>query len=209
MANTAPAVSVADYERAAGIIRSGGIVAFPTETFYGLAADPFNSEALARLFSLKKRTSGKAILVLIEKPDSLSLLTLGIPEIYRKLMETFWPGPLTLVFEGQGQLPELLTDTRGTIGVRWSSHPVACRLAGLTGGVITGTSANLSGLPAAVTASQVGEMFPDGVDFIIDGGTVPGGKGSSIVGRDIQTGSLNCIREGSIPFAEISAKASE
>jgi len=206
MGFTAPAVPAVDYEKAAGIIRSGGVVAFPTETFYGLAVDPFNGNALDRLFSLKERSSSKAILVLIESPDRLSLLTGEIPETYKRLMEKFWPGPLTLVFEGLATLPGLLTDARGTVGIRWSSHSVACLLAGISGGVITGTSANLSGRPAAVTASHVEEMFPDGVDFIIDGGRVPGGKGSSIVGRDNQTGSLCLIRDGSIPFREISAE---
>ncbi len=208
MGFTDPAVPVADYEKAAGIIRSGGVVAFPTETFYGLAADPFNRKSLVRLFSLKERTPGKAILVLIDNPDHLSLLTDKIPETYHRLMERFWPGPLTLVFDGIGKLPGLLTDARRTVGIRWSSHPVACRLAGISGGVITGTSANLSGQPAAVTANQVEEMFPEGVDFIIDGGPVPGGKGSSIVGLDNLTGSLCLIRDGSIPFRKISAEIS-
>lgn len=202
--NPAPAVSAGEFERAARVVRSGGIVAFPTETFYGLAVDPFNGKALERLFALKNRATDQAILVLLEKPECLSLLTGAIPEIYRKLLDRFWPGPLTLVFEGQGQLPALLTDVRGTIGARWSSHPVACRLAGLVGGVITGTSANLSGQPAAITVEQVKEMFPVGIDLVIDGGAVPGGKGSTIVGRD-QAGSLKMIRDGSIPFAEISA----
>jgi L-threonylcarbamoyladenylate synthase len=206
MGNVAPEVSTADYLKAVGIIKSGGVVAFPTETSYGLAVDPFNEAALKKLFSLKGRASDKAILVLIENPDSLSSFTGVIPEIYRKLMDGFWPGPLTLVFEGQSKLPGLLTDVRGTVGIRWSSHPVACRLAGLSGGVITGTSANLSGLPAAVTADQVAEIFPEGVDFIIDGGPVPGGKGSTIVGRDIQADTLCLIRDGSIPFMDITAE---
>lgn len=200
------AVSDAELVRAAAVISSGGVVAFPTETFYGLAADPFNDEALERLFRLKKRSSAKPVLVLIDKSESLGRLVQDTPPLYSKLIAEFWPGPLTLVFAGLPQLPTLLTDTQGTVGVRHSSHPLASRLAKAAGGVITGTSANPSGLPAAVTATQVQEMFPVGIDYIIDGGQVPGGEGSTIVG--IQGDDLKLIRAGGVEYADIIATAS-
>lgn len=201
--------SVSDEElfEAAGIIRKGGIVAFPTETSYGLAVDPCNNKALEKLFSLKMRDRGNPVLVLIAKVDVLPLLVKEVPDLYRKIIAEFWPGPLTLVFAGQDNLPDLLTDARGTIGVRLSSHPVARRLAGAVGGVITGTSANPSGLPAATTFSQVKEMFPDGIDHIIDGGPVPGGPGSSIIG--VSADGLGLIRKGSINFEDIIAAVSD
>ncbi|MDT8335179.1 MAG: L-threonylcarbamoyladenylate synthase [Desulfurivibrionaceae bacterium] len=198
-------IVVADAEllRAAAAVRGGGVVAFPTETFYGLAVDPFNCIALDRLFQLKNRPRDKPVLVLIDEPDSLGRLVRETPERYRKLIDRFWPGPLTLVFAGTGKLPSLLTDRLNTVGIRLSSHPAARRLAAAAGGAITGTSANPSGFPAAVSASQVKEMFPAGIDYIIDGGRVPGGSGSTIVGLD--GGGVKLIRAGAIPYEDILA----
>jgi L-threonylcarbamoyladenylate synthase len=198
--------SVSDNElaKAAEVVRMGGIVAFPTETFYGLAVDPLNEEALERLFQLKERSYDSPFLVLIDRIDKLPQLVKGTPELYRKIIEDFWPGPITLIFDGQEELPVLLTDANGTIGVRLSSHPVARRLAAAVGGIITGTSANPSGQPAAISSSQVKEMFPVGVDFVINGGVVPGGPGSTIIGID--GSGLKLIRDGSIPFCEIIAE---
>lgn len=195
-----------DFLRAAAVIKKGGVVAFPTETFYGLAVDPFNVMALERLFHLKGRSPDKPFLVLIDKIESLGLLVRETPDQYRNLITEFWPGPLTLIFTGLEKLPGLLMDSSGTVGVRLSSHPVARRLAEAAGGAITGTSANPSGLSAAVNASGVREMFPVGVDYVIDGGVVPGGPGSAIVG--IGSGGLKLIRDGTIPFQEIIAKFS-
>jgi len=206
MGNTAQAVSAAELEEAAGRIRSGGIVAFPTETFYGLAVDPFNPSALGRLFSLKKRSPDKPLLVLIDKPEDLGLLVKKVPRQYERLLDIFWPGPLTMVFEGIDGLPGLLTDEYGTVGVRRSSHPVAGALAIAAGGAVTGTSANPSGLPAAVNSGEVAEMFPEGIDQIIDGGPVPGGSGSTIIG--LEGDGVKLIREGRIPFEKIRAAVS-
>lgn len=195
------AVSDEELAKAAVVIKGGGIVAFPTETFYGLAVDPFNDEALDRLFRLKGRSLDKPVLVLVDKLESLRQLVKETPDLYRGLITDFWPGPLTLVFAGLEQLPRLLIDSSGTVGVRLSSHPVARRLAMAVGGVITGTSANPSGRPAAVTASQVKKMFPSGIDFFIDGGSVPGGSGSTIIGTEGDE--LKLLRNGSVPYEDI------
>lgn len=201
---TASSLSVPDEElaRAAEVLRGGGVVAFPTETFYGLAVDPFNNEALERLFRLKERSRAKPVLVLIDKIESLGRLVQVTPEQYHALIAGFWPGPLTLVFAGLTRLPALLTDSRGTVGVRLSSHPLARRLAKAFSGAITGTSANPSGLPPAVTPAQVQELFPVGIDHIIDGGQVPGGAGSTIIG--VEGDGLQLIRDGSISYEDIS-----
>ncbi|MEN8135294.1 MAG: L-threonylcarbamoyladenylate synthase [Thermodesulfobacteriota bacterium] len=197
------AVSDEELAKAAAVIRGGGVVAFPTETFYGLAVDPFKDEALARLFRLKERSRDKPVLVLIDKIEKLHCLAKKTPDQYLKIIAGLWPGPLTLVFAGLEQLPALLTDSSGTVGVRLSSHPVARRLAKAVGGVITGTSANPSGLPPAVTSAQVNELFPVGIDHVIDGGLVPGGTGSTIIG--IEGDGLKLIRAGSIPYEDIIA----
>lgn len=195
------AVSDEELAAAAAVIGRGGVVAFPTETFYGLAVDPFNEVALARLFRLKERSLAKPVLVLIDTAASLDRLVEKIPEPYRRIIARFWPGPLTLVFAGRPGLPALLTDGAGTVGVRLSSHPVARRLARAAGGFITGTSANPSGLPAPVNPAQVQELFPAGIDYLIDGGPTPGGGGSTIVG--LEAGVPRLIRAGNIPFADI------
>jgi L-threonylcarbamoyladenylate synthase len=188
-------------ERAAVILLQGGIVAFPTETYYGLAADPFNRDALRRLFAVKKRTTQKPILTVVNGREQLAPLVREIPSSFQLLMDRFWPGPLTLVFKGSQYLPPQLTGHTGTIGVRWSSHPVACRLAAIFGGAVTATSANLSGGKPAVTAAESCRYFGSGIDMVIDGGTTPGGRGSTLVG--IEEGHLRLLRDGVIPFVEV------
>ncbi len=184
----------------------GGVVAFPTETFYGLAVNPFVQEALAKLFALKQRPPEKPVLVLIDETARLRELVLEIPPLYEVLMARFWPGPLTLIFPGRQGLPELLTDRRGTIGIRLSSQPLACRLAAAAGGVITGTSANPGGAPAASTAAEALAYFPTGLAGILDGGQASGGLGSTIVAEE--DGRLRLIRSGAIPFSELLAAVS-
>jgi L-threonylcarbamoyladenylate synthase len=205
MIGTQPGILATALARAAEVIGQGGIVAFPTETFYGLAVDPFNETAVRRLFALKGRAPTKPILVLIDGLERLGSLAREVPILYPKLMNSLWPGPLTLIFPGREQLPPLLTDALGTIGIRWSSHPVASRLARACGGVITGTSANPSGWPPAVTSADLRKIFRVGLDYIVEGGTTPGGLGSTIVGMGQEQ--LQLIRPGAISFAEIKAIA--
>ena len=189
------------------VLRAGGVVAFPTETYYGLAVDPFNPAALSRLFTLKGRAADKPVLLIVENPSQLSTLVAEIPRSFVLLMERFWPGPLTLVFPGAPSLSGMLTGGRDTIGVRVSSHPVARQLVRAFGGPITATSANFSGRPAAVGARGVLEQLGPGLDAVIDGGETPGGQGSTIVGY--QEGKVCLLRAGVIPFAEIEKRLKE
>ena len=193
-------------ERAVAILRQGGIVAFPTETYYGLAVDPFNKDALSRLFVVKKRETRKPILTLVNSRKQLSQLVRDIPAPFQILMDRFWPGPLTLVFEGDAGLPPLLTGHTNTVGIRQSSHPVARQLSSSFGSPITATSANISGCAPAVNAVEIVNTFGTEIDMVIDGGTTPGGAGSTLV--DIDQGRLRLIREGVIPFAEVAAALS-
>lgn len=186
-------------------IRRGGVVAFPTETYYGLAVDPFNPQALLKLFQIKKRDRTKPILTLIQDETQLILLTAEISSLYQPLMRNFWPGPLTLIFSGRPQLPDLLTGGTNTVGVRISSHPLAALLVREVGRPITATSANISGCPAAVTAREVFEQLGKKIDVIIDGGPTPGGAGSTIVSWIENR--LELIRPGVIPFAELIRRA--
>ncbi len=199
--NRPVAVNRQSLDHAASILRSGGLVAFPTETYYGLAVDPFNRQALERLYRVKRRPQSLPILVLVASIDQLSLLTNDVPVVYHRLIDCFWPGPLTLVCPALPSLPSQLTGGTGTIGIRQSPHTTATRLISAHNGPVTATSANLTGLPAAVTAEGVARMFDTGIDLILDGGITPGGKGSTLVG--INKGALSCIREGKIGFSAV------
>ncbi len=195
-------------QRAAELLRQGGLVAYPTETYYGIAADPFNEGALRRLHRLKKRPREKPISVLIGDMDTLSLLVEEIPAPFHVLMEKFWPGPLTLVFPARSTISCLVTAGTGTIGIRLSPHPVALDLIkAFDGKPVTATSANISGCRPARTAAQAASQFGKGVDMILDGGTTVGESASTLVG--IRRGRFHLIREGALPFGEIIAVAGE
>ena len=193
--------------RAASLLRAGGVVAFPTETYYGLAVDPFNRQALDRLFVIKRRPRHLPILVLVSDRAQLSLLTGELPTIYHRLIERFWPAPLTLVCPALPSLPSQLTGDTRTVGLRQSPNETAAALIAAFGGPMTATSANLTGCPAAVSASEVARIFGDEIDLIIDGGVTPGGCGSTLVG--LNQGELRCIREGRIVFAAVQEAAAD
>ncbi len=169
---------------AAGIIRAGGIVAFPTETYYGLAVDPKNDRALSKLYHLKGREKAKPILVLVPERTYIQSLVESTPSCFVHLMDTFWPGALTLVFPARQRLSYFITAGSNTVGIRLSSNSYATRLCKLSGMPITATSANLSGKQAAVTVNEVLENFTEEIDYIVDGGQTPGGKASTVVGFD-------------------------
>lgn len=198
-------LSPAELARALAVIRAGGVVAFPTETYYGLAVDPFNREALSRLFALKRRPPDKPVLTLIETEAQLPLLARQVPEVYRPLMAAFWPGPLTLVFDAVPELPVILTGYSGTVGVRISSHPMARQLVAALGQPLTATSANYSGQPAAVTPDEVVAQLGLDVDLVLEGGATAGGPGSTIVGLGSE--GLVELRSGVIPFVAILERA--
>jgi L-threonylcarbamoyladenylate synthase len=195
--------SEAAFNEAAALLQRGGLIAFPTETYYGLGVDPFNAEALRRLFAVKRRAKNKPVLVLVNNQEQAPLLAADMPDALRLLMSRFWPGPLTLVFPAKKDLPELLTGGTGTVGIRQSPDAAAAKLLAAFGGPITATSANRSGEAAAVTAEDVAAAFGNELDLILDGGRTPGGAGSTLIGWAAQ--GPRCFREGRISFAEIAA----
>jgi len=187
------------FRRAALILRAGGVVAFPTETYYGLAVDPFNEQAVDRLYAIKKRSRKLPILLLVQNIHQLSLVAASIPAIYQVLIRHFWPGSLSLVFPAHPGCSAHLTGGTATVAARQSPHPIANSLLEAFGGPVTATSANISGKPAATTASEVATFFASSVDLIIDGGTTPGGKGSTLV--SLQEGVVSCLRQGKVDFS--------
>ena len=166
---------------AAEVLRRGGVVAYPTDTLYGLAVDATNDEAVERLFTLKGRDAASAIALIAADLDMAQRAAAnGFGVIERRLASEFWPGPLTIVVPAAPALSAGLAP-RGTIGVRVPAHLVARSLAAAFGGNITATSANLSGKPSSVTAEEVAVALGDRIDLLLDAGPAPGGAPSTIV----------------------------
>jgi len=173
----------------------GEVVAFPTESSYGLAVDALSSEAVGRLFALKGREPGKPPPILVADEEMLARVVARVPDAARALMAKFWPGPLTLVLPARAGLPEALT-SEGGVGVRRSPHPVADALVRAFGGPITATSANPSGAPPALRAAEVRAMFGERI-HLLDGGDAPGAAPSTVarVGED---GTITVLRAGAL-----------
>jgi L-threonylcarbamoyladenylate synthase len=179
------------------VLREGGVVAFPTETFYGLGADARNETAVEKIFRIKGRNFRNPIALIVADDREIIPLVEEIPAAARILMQTFWPGPLTLVFRASSSLlPRLMADT-GKIGIRVSSHPIARFLAAGLAGPLTATSANPSGGPECSSADAVIRALGDLPDAVIDGGATPGGAGSTIL--DVTLFPPRILREGALP----------
>lgn len=178
------------------VILSGGVVAVPTESFYGLAASVTDQKAIHRLMAAKKRPEDNPILILIPFPDLLQDYVATIAPVAVKLIKRFWPGGLTMVFEAKTTLSPVLTAGTGKIGVRLSSHPLPTGLARLVGAAITGTSANRSGQPPCTGAGEVMDAVGNDIDLILDGGETRGGPGSTVL--DVTVNPPVILREGMV-----------
>ncbi|MDZ7699320.1 MAG: L-threonylcarbamoyladenylate synthase [Deltaproteobacteria bacterium] len=191
-------------KRAAEVLKTGGIVAYPTETVYGLAADISNSSAIKKLFRLKQRKPNRPILMLIPSVDDLRQYTDHIPLVATQLMKRFWPGALTLIFKASPLVSPLLTGGKGKIGIRLSSHPVAAALAKEMGRPITSTSANLSRGPSPRTPDEVVDTFDEGIDLILDAGPSPGNTPSTVL--DLTVDPPQILREGAIKAFQLTGR---
>lgn len=180
---------------ASRVLAAGGLVVYPTETVYGLAADATNAKAVERLVALKGREPGKAIALLVADRAMAESLALGVPPAAALMMERFWPGPLTIVLDAQPSLPAPLTAGTGTIGLRVSSHPVATALVRALGRPVTAPSANPAGCRAPVCVEAALAYFGEGVELYLDGGRVAGEPSSTVVdARD----AVRVLRAGAI-----------
>jgi L-threonylcarbamoyladenylate synthase len=187
--------------RAAEFIRGGGVVAYPTETVYGLGASALHEAALEQIYRLKRRQRHKPLSILIDDPHELEGLVRAIPTRARALMARFWPGPLTLLFLAAGHLPSTLTGGGGKLGVRVSSHPVARELVRAVGAPITATSANRSGAPSCRTGEEVLSQLGGQLEFILDGGLTSASEGSTIA--DVTVEPPKIVRVGAIAADEL------
>lgn len=183
---------------AARVIFAGGVVAVPTESFYGLAANALDNVAIERLLTIKRRREDHPILILIHSAEELPKYVIHIPPVALRLIAAFWPGGLTLVFESSPRISAVLTGGKGKIGVRRSSHPVPTALARICGIAITGTSANVTGAPPCDRAEDVYEALGSQIDLILDGGKTEGGKGSTVL--DVTVTPPEVVREGMVPL---------
>ncbi len=191
-------------ERAAAALRAGGVVAFPTETVYGLGAAVFNEKAVARIFEVKRRPFFDPLIVHISKPGQLGMLVEGgLSRTVCRLMELFWPGPLTIVLPRKGSVPDIVTSGLPTVAVRMPRHPLALELIEAAGVPLAAPSANLFGRPSPTTAGHVVEQLAGGIDCVLDGGPCPVGVESTIV--SFAGGSPVLLRPGGVPVEDIEA----
>jgi L-threonylcarbamoyladenylate synthase len=180
----------------AEVIANGGVIAFRTDTFYGLGADPFNAAAVARIRGLKGRDDNKPILLLISDPEQVERLIVERSESFVRAAESFWPGPLTIIGRAVAALPAAITAGTGTVGVRLPADESVRELVRECGGVLTATSANPSGREPGRSVAEVASYFPSGLDLIVDGGEVTATEPSTVL--DATTSPPRVVREGAI-----------
>jgi L-threonylcarbamoyladenylate synthase len=201
ISSKAPESDVVDY--AAGFIRRGEVVGVPTDTFYGLSADPFNLAAIEAVFRAKGRPETKALPILVSSIEQAVTLMRDVPDIFLVLAHKFWPGALTLVVEATHRLPLKVTGNSGRVALRWANSPIPTAIIDAAGGPITGTSANLSGFPSCTNAGQIVKQLGNRLPLILDAGDTGAVLASTIVRIDGDDWTL--AREGALPEAEIHA----
>ena len=188
-------------KEAAAVIKQGGVIVFPTRCLYGLGADAMNPDAVERIIEIKQRPQDNPILVLIDSDNQLEMLVEKIPPAADAIMEAFWPGRVTLVFDARDTLPDSLNAQSGKIGVRLPGHPVAAAMVRQVKGPLTGTSANLSGRPGCYRLPDLDPQIAGQVDLILDAGTLQGGVGSTVV--DVTEEPPRILREGQVTASQI------
>ncbi len=182
-------------ERAARIMRAGGIIVFPTSGLYGLGADATNRDAVQRIFALKSRSLAKPILVLVSGPGQLGRWVTEIPPNARSLIDRYWPGRITLVFNARPCLPANVTAGTGKIGIRVPAHPVARDLVTAVDFPVTATSANLAGQPGCATLKHIAPGLAANAELVLDAGLL-GGRGSTVI--DVTIDPPKVLRSGTV-----------
>ncbi|MDM3870448.1 L-threonylcarbamoyladenylate synthase [Porticoccus sp. W117] len=173
---------------AASALRTGGVVAYPTEAVYGLGCDPDNQQACEAILALKQRNKGMGMILIARHIEQLEFFLIGLSDQQRATLSASWPGPITWLIPNNGQAPDWVTGGRDTLAVRVTDHPVAAALCDAFGGPLVSTSANPHGKPPAITADQVADYFPEGLSAIVDGPLGQQAKPTEI--RDLATGDI-------------------
>jgi L-threonylcarbamoyladenylate synthase len=184
------------FSRCSEVIRGGGVIAYPTDTFYGLGADPRNASAVEKLFSVKERGADQPVLLLVSDARMVREWAVSVPMVAEQLMARFWPGPLTIVLPARPDVVPSLTAGTGRIGLRVPGNELTRTLLAHVGGALTGTSANRSGGPDPRSAADVLRELGDRIDMVLDGGVFSGGSPSTVV--DVTSGRLVILRQGAI-----------
>jgi L-threonylcarbamoyladenylate synthase len=192
---------------AAAFIRRGELVAVPTDTYYGIAADPFNLAAVGHIYRVKGRPETRALPLLVNSVVQAVSLARDVPYNFHKLAAKFWPGPLTILVDASNHIPLKITAHTGQVAIRWPKSPVVCALIDLVNGPITGTSGNISGQPACSSAVELLEQLGDRLPLILDGGETNGNLASTIVKLDEDDWAV--MREGVITSEQIRAALEE
>ncbi|MGH9775489.1 MAG: L-threonylcarbamoyladenylate synthase [Candidatus Acidiferrales bacterium] len=185
----------------ANFILRGRVIGVPTDTFYGLSADPFNLSAIGEIYRIKGRPETKALPILVNSVDQAVALAREVPETFYLLARKLWPGALTIVVEATHRLPLKVTGNSGRVALRWPNSRVVADLIDAVGGPITGTSANLSGFPACTSATQLTKQLGDRLPLILDSGDTGATLASTIV--QLQGDEWFVAREGALPEDEI------
>jgi L-threonylcarbamoyladenylate synthase len=204
---SAQSVEIADLQDAIAALRAGELVVYPTETFYGIAADPFSSRGLEKLFALKGRDPQKPIALIAANAQMAFEVANEVASSARRLAKAFWPGPLTIVLPARDGFPAQLIGPDGGVGVRVSPHPIARALSEGIGGPITATSANRSGEAPATTMQMARESLGDKIKVFLDGGILHASAPSTVIACD-ESG-CRIIRAGAIGEREIAAALSK
>jgi tRNA threonylcarbamoyl adenosine modification protein (Sua5/YciO/YrdC/YwlC family) len=198
-----PEMSLVKY--AADQIRSGEVLGMPTDTFYGLAADPFNLRAVERVYDIKTRSRHKPLSLLIESTDQAEELAKPLPEEFYALARKFWPGPLTIIVKAGSRLPLKVTANTGNVALRVPNAKIPRAVVAAAAIPITATSANLSGASECTSAEQVRDQLKGRINIIVDGGDSPRDVASTIIDLSDENARWRIIREGAIPSDEISS----
>jgi tRNA threonylcarbamoyl adenosine modification protein (Sua5/YciO/YrdC/YwlC family) len=200
----APEESIVEY--AATYIQRGRVVGMPTDTFYGLSTDPFNLAAIGRVYAIKGRPETKALPILVNSVEQAVTLVRDVPDVFLKLAQTFWPGALTIVMEATHRVPLKVTGNTGRVALRWANSKIPSAVIEAVGGPITGTSANLTGMPACTNAQDLLTQLGDRLPLILDGGET-GAKLASTIVR-IEGEEWVILRDGVITEEQIEASLS-
>lgn len=185
----------------AKVIKEGGVVVFPTETVYGIGVNAFDENAIKKIYDIKKRNYNKPISLLVSNIDMINEVAKDVTKLEYALINNFFPGPLTVILNKKGAIPDIVTSGKDTVGVRMPTNEIALKLIEYAGVPIAATSCNISGKESKVEVIDIIEEFGNQVDYYIDGGKSEIGIGSTIV--QITDNKLDILREGPISKDEI------
>ena len=186
-------------EAAEAVLR-GGVIAFPTDTVYGLSCSLMDPSAVEFIYRLKRRPRDLSVIALVPEPDAVYPLVDALPEVAEALIRRFWPGPLSIIFRASPLVPPRVSGERGTVALRMPKHPLCHALLEAVGGPLVSSSANLSGQPPCADAGEIVQVFGNQIDVVLDGGPSPSNLPSTVI--DVSTGRVQVVREGAVDVSE-------